>query len=33
MDSDEFALTVARHYEPLYKFALSLTRMEADARD
>ena len=33
MDSDDFAQIVARHYEPLYKFALSLTRAEADARD
>src|SRR5215471_1863791 len=33
MDSDDFAEIVTRHYEPLYKFALSLTRAEADARD
>ena len=33
MVSDEFELIVAKHYEPLYKFAYSLTRLEADARD
>src|SRR5262245_15027346 len=33
MDSDDFAQMVAQHYEPLYRFALSLTRTEADARD
>ncbi len=33
MESDEFALIVGRHYQTLYKFALSLTRTEADARD
>jgi len=33
MDSDEFANIVSRHYEGLYKFALSLTRAESDARD
>src|SRR5215813_14393064 len=33
MDSDDFAQIVARHYESLYKFALSLTRAEADACD
>ena len=33
MDSDDFSQIVTRHYEPLYKFALSLTRAEADARD
>jgi RNA polymerase sigma-70 factor (ECF subfamily) len=33
MDSDDFAQIVARHYEALYKFALSLTRAEPDARD
>jgi RNA polymerase sigma-70 factor (ECF subfamily) len=33
MDSDDFAHIVARYCEPLYKFALSLTRAEADARD
>ena len=30
---DEFEELVARHYESLYKFALSLTQAEADARD
>jgi RNA polymerase sigma-70 factor, ECF subfamily len=33
MDSDGFTELVTRHYEPLYRFALSLTRAEADARD
>ena len=33
MHSDDFAQVVARHYEPLYRFALCLTRAEADARD
>ena len=33
MDSEHFEQIVARHYEPLFKFALSLTRTEADARD
>jgi RNA polymerase sigma factor (sigma-70 family) len=33
MNSDDFAQLVARHYEPLYRFAFSLTRTEADARD
>jgi RNA polymerase sigma-70 factor (ECF subfamily) len=33
MDSDDFAQIVAHHYEALYKFALSLTRAEPDARD
>jgi RNA polymerase sigma-70 factor (ECF subfamily) len=33
MDSDEFAQIVAQYYEPLYRFALSLTRAEADASD
>src|SRR6266478_206695 len=33
MDSDDFAQIAARYYEPLYKFALSLTRAEADACD
>jgi len=30
---DEFGELAARHYEPLYKFAFSLTRAEADASD
>jgi RNA polymerase sigma-70 factor (ECF subfamily) len=33
MVSHEFGELVARHYEPLYKFAFSLTRAEADAGD
>jgi RNA polymerase sigma-70 factor, ECF subfamily len=33
MDSDGFTELVTRLYEPLYRFALSLTRAEADARD
>jgi RNA polymerase sigma-70 factor (ECF subfamily) len=33
MNADDFTQIVARFYEPLYKFALSLTRAEADARD
>jgi RNA polymerase sigma-70 factor (ECF subfamily) len=33
MDSDDFAQIVANHYEALYRFALSLTRAEADAQD
>src|SRR5215831_922996 len=31
--SADFETIVAEHYEPLYKFALSLTRLEADACD
>jgi RNA polymerase sigma-70 factor (ECF subfamily) len=33
MDADHFEQIVALHYEPLFRFALSLTRTEADARD
>jgi RNA polymerase sigma-70 factor (ECF subfamily) len=33
MDSIDFEQLVARHYEPLFKFALSLTRSGADAED
>src|SRR5262249_40874981 len=33
MDSNDFEQIVALHYESLYKFALSLARAEADARD
>ena len=33
MDSENFGHIVERHYEALYKFALSLTRAEADACD
>jgi RNA polymerase sigma-70 factor, ECF subfamily len=32
-ESVDFANLVARHYEPLYQFAFSLTRNEPDARD
>jgi len=31
--ADQFETIVCDHYEPLYRFALSLTRVEADARD
>jgi RNA polymerase sigma-70 factor (ECF subfamily) len=33
MDADQFETIVARYYEPLFRFALSLTRTEADACD
>jgi len=33
MVPDEFEQIVSRHYAPLYRFALSLTRTEADASD
>jgi RNA polymerase sigma-70 factor (ECF subfamily) len=33
MNPDDFDQIVAQHYESLYKFAVSLTRAEADARD
>src|SRR6516225_3141975 len=33
MGTDDFEEMVAQHYEPLYRFALSLARAEADARD
>ena len=33
MALDDFEQIVSEHYEPLYKFALSLTRSEADAGD
>jgi RNA polymerase sigma-70 factor (ECF subfamily) len=33
MPSDDFEQIVSQHYESLYKFALSLTRAEADACD
>src|SRR6267142_5182092 len=33
MSFDEFGELVAQHYAPLYKFAYSLTRAEADASD
>src|SRR5436190_18530538 len=31
--TDQFESLVCEHYEPLYRFALSLTRAESDARD
>src|SRR6266536_2235873 len=31
--TDQFEAIVSEHYEPLYRFAMSLTRAEADARD
>ena len=31
--ADQFDATVGEHYEPLFRFAMSLTRMESDARD
>jgi RNA polymerase sigma-70 factor (ECF subfamily) len=31
--ADQFETIVNDHYEPLYKFAMSLTRAESDARD
>jgi RNA polymerase sigma-70 factor (ECF subfamily) len=31
--ADQFEAIVCEHYEPLYRFAMSLTRMESDARD
>jgi RNA polymerase sigma-70 factor (ECF subfamily) len=31
--ADSFEAIVSEHYEPLYRFAMSLTRAEADARD
>src|SRR5258705_7220155 len=33
MPSDDFEQIVSQYYEPLYRFALSLTRTEADACD
>jgi RNA polymerase sigma-70 factor (ECF subfamily) len=33
MHSNDFEQIVARHYESLFRFALSLTRSEADAQD
>src|SRR5438552_19180084 len=33
MPSDEFEQIVSLHYEPLFRFAFSLTRAEADACD
>ena len=31
--ADQFEVIVSEHYEPLYRFAMSLTRVEAEARD
>jgi len=31
--ADQFEAIVCEHYEPLFRFAMSLTRMEPDARD
>ena len=31
--TEQFEAIVNEHYEPLFRFALSLTRMESDARD
>src|ERR1044071_1056565 len=31
--ADQFETIVSEHYEPLFRFAMSLTRMESDARD
>ncbi len=31
--TDHFAEIVSEHYEPLYRFAISLTRSESDAQD
>src|SRR5207342_1124080 len=31
--TDQFEMIVGEHYEPLFRFALSLTRSESDARD
>ena len=31
--TDLFEMIVGQHYEPLYRFAMSLTREEADAKD
>src|SRR5437867_10190131 len=33
MPSNDFEQIVSQYYEPLYRFALSLTRREDDARD
>ena len=33
MPDDDFEQIVSQHYEPLYRFAFSLTRSEADACD
>jgi len=31
--ADQFEAIVGEHYEPLFRFAMSLTRVESDARD
>ena len=31
--ADQFEAIVSEHYEPLYRFAMSLTGAESDARD
>jgi RNA polymerase sigma-70 factor (ECF subfamily) len=31
--TDQFEMIVGEHYEPLFRFAMSLTRSESDARD
>jgi RNA polymerase sigma-70 factor (ECF subfamily) len=31
--ADQFETIVSEHYEPLFRFAMSLTRVESDARD
>ena len=31
--NDQFEAIVSKHYEPLYRFAMSLTRAESDAQD
>src|SRR3954453_19539798 len=31
--TDSFELIVREHYEPLFRFAMSLTRVESDAQD
>src|SRR5436853_5312915 len=31
--TDQFETLVSEHYEALFRFAMSLTRMESDARD
>jgi RNA polymerase sigma factor (sigma-70 family) len=33
MSVDSFEIIVREHYEPLFKFAMNLTRVESDARD
>ena len=33
MNSEQFEAIVSEHYQPLFRFAMSLTRAESDARD